>query len=923
MGIFTLESGVPFASAPFFQDFSATLAQIPDSYTEIAFAAPDGSKFNQAIYFSPLTPEKLATLHQSPRNVSFLNGCPKSRLLVQPDLLQRRMTKNSSLSEKNIVSFDTDFKTFVPNWLSFSPSIKRQKAQELYQALQQKSRDHDLPLWFVLYSGNGLHLHFKTTIPLPTQNYSPLYLSILGYLECILGLPFDRVCCNPARLMRLPLSTNWKEASHPIPTEVFFYNPEADAATFFLPFQKKNQLVPNKAIGGAKHKLHSELDLRKILAFFSYDKFESWTETQDKILCSSPFGADKTPSFYFCKSRKLFCDFSSDRGGDLFSLIAHLANVDCRKEFKTVLQYAHKILGKTPEAASQEISGSFQLKDSGVWFLGSSSEDQEEGIWVCSPLEVTGYTRNHQNESWGRQLSFTDPDGYIKTWTMGMEYLGGDALELRKELLQRGVLLNMSRHLRHLLPHYLLTATHSERFRSVSRIGWMGKAFVFPDEVISAEETEKVYFQGSEASHIYGVRGTLSQWQKEVARPCAGNSRLILALCTALAPPLLYLTGDENFGIHLVGPSSIGKTIALTVAGSVWGGGRLGGYRAHWRTTLNGLEGLAIQHHDALLVLDELGEVAPQEAGNAAYMLANGSGKVRGTKDGGMKESEEWRLIFLSAGEVDLAGHMQTVGEKIRAGQEVRMIPVEADAGGGLGILDTLHDFPTSGALVEHLRLQSLQLYGSPIRAFLHQLVKDTQIQAKFEASRVRFRERFRTQSLHSQHQRVLHRFHLLAFAGELARDYRILPFGGITEALTSCFQCWLDQCNTGEDMESTRILTQVRGFFQKSGATDFPLITQDTGAPLHRCLGFRQQNTQGTFDWLVPTEIFRKEICQGYEVKQVIQVLTKGGHLIENKSQVKRLPVLGLVRVYQIRAAILVGSTEFVTSVAPVEMEM
>ena len=53
-----------------------------------------------------------------------------------------------------------------------------------------------------------------------------------------------------------------------------------------------------------------------------------------------------------------------------------------------------------------------------------------------------------------------------------------------------------------------------------------------------------------------------------VAAAALGNSRLILAISTALAPPLLGLCGFEPGGVHLRGQSSTGKTTSLRVAAS-------------------------------------------------------------------------------------------------------------------------------------------------------------------------------------------------------------------------------------------------------------------------------------------------------------------------------------------------------------------
>jgi hypothetical protein len=67
-------------------------------------------------------------------------------------------------------------------------------------------------------------------------------------------------------------------------------------------------------------------------------------------------------------------------------------------------------------------------------------------------------------------------------------------------------------------------------------------------------------------------------------------------------------------------------------------------------------------------------------------MLANGQGKVRMTREIRVRPMMEWRLAFLSSGEISLADHLQTIGRQVCAGQEVLRINLAADAGKGMGI---------------------------------------------------------------------------------------------------------------------------------------------------------------------------------------------------------------------------------------------
>ena len=187
-------------------------------------------------------------------------------------------------------------------------------------------------------------------------------------------------------------------------------------------------------------------------------------------------------------------------------------------------------------------------------------------------------------------------------------------------------------------------------------VGWHGSRFVLPTPPTMSFQDggnlvadgdgpagERIVLQSNVAPPVFRVVGTLEEWQQRVALICRGNSRLMFAVCVALTGPLLHLVGEENGGFHLSGRSSIGKTIALEVAASVYGMD-LGS----WRATDNGLEGVARSHNDLLLTLDEIGQCPAQAVGEIVYMLGNGTGKSRMRQDTSARPSVTWRLLFLS-----------------------------------------------------------------------------------------------------------------------------------------------------------------------------------------------------------------------------------------------------------------------------------
>jgi putative DNA primase/helicase len=163
----------------------------------------------------------------------------------------------------------------------------------------------------------------------------------------------------------------------------------------------------------------------------------------------------------------------------------------------------------------------------------------------------------------------------------------------------------------------------------VTAPGWHLVEYVLPDCAVglggAADGAERILWQSASAvEHALNVKGTLKEWQENVGKPCARNSRLVFGVSMAAAAPLLYLLNEESGGFNYVGDSSIGKTTAQRVAGSFCGGSDTpGGYLRSWRATANGLEAMAQLHCDGLLVLDEMSQVEPREAGQVVYMLGN------------------------------------------------------------------------------------------------------------------------------------------------------------------------------------------------------------------------------------------------------------------------------------------------------------
>jgi uncharacterized protein (DUF927 family) len=548
----------------------------------------------------------------------------------------------------------------------------------------------------------------------------------------------------------------------------------------------------------------------------------------------------------------------------------------------------------------------FELKEDGVWFNGIDKEGQAlTPELVCSPLEVLGTTSGANKQDWGRFLRFADRSGLDHKWCMPMTLLSGEGLELRSELLRLGLEIATTPKAKIRLNEYIQSSIADKHYLCTEKTGWHNKSFILPNATIGNDE---ILFQSSGLlSHAYANKGVANQWKTNVAKLAAGNSRLVFAISSAFAAPLLNLVGFESGGFHLRGDSSAGKTTALRVAASVWGGSD---YMQRWRATDNGLEGLAALHNDGLLVLDELSQCDPRAAGSIAYMLANGSGKVRASKSGAARTSLTWRLLFLSAGEISLSQHMAQAGQKAKAGQQVRLIDLSADAGKGLGLFDTIHDTDNAAAFSKILVENCAKFHGRVGFDYLTQLCKNLDT----EPDKLKYAIKKLAASLlpvgaSGQVARGADRFALVAVAGELATKYGLTGWdvGEAESAAQACFSAWIDSRGGAGNQEVSAILSQVRSFFELHGESRFTPISRTDERTTFNRAGFSDEiecagDGMATRYYCL-SEAYKNEICKGFDPQSVSKVLKDAGWLqigTDGKSaRQKQLPSMGNVRCY------------------------
>lgn len=562
-----------------------------------------------------------------------------------------------------------------------------------------------------------------------------------------------------------------------------------------------------------------------------------------------------------------------------------------------------------------KLGSHFRLTRSGVEFANEKKDKDGnvtvDWVWVCSYLAITHQTRDTQGQNWGRVLVIIDNDGKRKECVLPMSHLAGDGVIYREELLSQG--LRLSANGKPYLHMYITTANPKARATCVQKTGWHGDCYIVPERVYGQKSGERIVLQQTLPTKPRPLQGTLEDWQNGIGTLCVGNSRLVLAVCAALTGPLLEPLGEENFGFHVEGGSSIGKTTLLRVAASVWGAPI-----QSWRTTDNAAEGLARAANDGLLILDELSQVDGTAADAMAYMLGNGAGKARSRRDGTAKPPERFRLVFLSSGETGLAAKMQEGGKQPKAGQTVRFIELPADAGKGHGVFDDLHDLPDGNSLSQHLKHLAECNTGTVADAWLTLLCSNrTGLAVGIAKARKVWMDAHVATAGDGQVMRVGNKFALVAAVGELAIHAGILPWqeGEAENACLRLFNDWITRRGGTQAHESSEAEHRLRAFIAAHGSARFETpwevnVTDDQRNRILNRAGFRRKTDDGAWEYFMLPEIFEREIIGSLNPTVAKQHLAAKG-LILRDGQGKyttslRVKGHGQVRLYHIPATIL-----------------
>lgn len=447
------------------------------------------------------------------------------------------------------------------------------------------------------------------------------------------------------------------------------------------------------------------------------------------------------------------------------------------------------------DEAQNSLPSGFKLRAEGlyaVWTQNMLTAQRK----VSDAIVIVAETQDAEKNNRYIEVEFWLDDVSSRKLRLRREKVAMGDSDVLRQLADAGFRFEMSPYARNKLLEFLHEVIPPHSIVDYYKIGWQAdKTFCLPDHS-SYHHNHQFSFQGSAKAKLgFSSAGTLEAWSRDVAALAVGNPLLMFALCVAFSGPLLREYGTDTPIFHFFGPTSTGKSTLAAIAASVWGDPfTRHGPKKTWLTTGNALESLVGEHSDTLLVLDEAGVADPAVVVSSAFRVSGGVGKHRLGQDGAARDVADALAAVISTGEKSFLEIAREAKKTVVAGMLVRFIDINADAGDGLGVFNSLHGATDGGALVNKLNAAARSNFGVAGRHFVDSItLGKARSDVIIGEARAEFRRALATETLENTERRVASHFELVFIAGSLAAQCNIVPLTKeqVLESVLSVFKSW------------------------------------------------------------------------------------------------------------------------------------
>lgn len=279
---------------------------------------------------------------------------------------------------------------------------------------------------------------------------------------------------------------------------------------------------------------------------------------------------------------------------------------------------------------------------------------------------------------------------------------------------------NSNKLVRYLAEFYNENEDLFPRIQIVSQLGWSNEVFNLPNNAISRNGTESVFFFENEIRKSgYLKRGSLEGWLQTIRRlkGLKDYNFTIFLLYAGFAGAILKKIGGKTTIFHDYGDTSIGKTTVMMIGASIYGRPATDGIMQRWYATKNFIARVLEQLNNVPLFLDELSVVRDADVQDLAYIVESQKAKGKASSTNPLKTvpQRNWCTIIFSTGEPSILSDHSLGGAAVRV-IEFSGNPFKED----------------NRPLVEGLRMGLMENYGHAIEPFLQAFFN-------FDWSRVEF----------------------------------------------------------------------------------------------------------------------------------------------------------------------------------------
>lgn len=387
--------------------------------------------------------------------------------------------------------------------------------------------------------------------------------------------------------------------------------------------------------------------------------------------------------------------------------------------------------------ASCNIPRGWAIDNSGVWRLSGDGEDPVRVTHY--PIMLTGRTTDVISGEAKRQVLWDSPSGWCQRTVD------------RQTLIESRRITSLGKHdapvssnnagmvVDFLMAYESENAGNLPLVLSTEKLGWLPDGdFILPEKRVAPPSAPQFPFAlmppgGMEhTAKGCSVAGTWEGWLE--AAELAKDWPLVMGVMYAsAAAPLLHILKTNNFVVDVNGETTGGKTTSLRLAASVWGMSNDGhpSMMHSWDMTKVWCEQTASFLNNLPLILDDTKRAKSwRTVRDVVYDFAFGAGRGRGAKDGGTRNTLEWRSVLISSGESSITSFSQDGGTRARV-LELRGQPMGNNPKVGSQIAERISEICAEN-------------YGHLGRKIVDYLVANEahhdQIREQFKESRERFK---------------------------------------------------------------------------------------------------------------------------------------------------------------------------------------